>query len=60
MGKGCSYGIIGTGLWCGELNLDKIRLGMYCGSLSKIEHRSYVVRGTNTDIVHGIIVVGSA
>lgn len=54
------YGIIGIGLWCAELKLGKIRLGVYCGSLSKIEHRSYVVRGTNMDMVPGIIVVESA
>lgn len=38
----------------------QIRLCVECESLSKIEHRSYVVRGTNKDLAHAIFEVGSA
>lgn len=39
--------LIGIGPCSGELPLGKIRWGTECGSLSKAEHRTYVVRGTN-------------
>lgn len=38
----------------------QIRLCVECESLSKIEHRRYVVRDTNKYIAHGIFEVGSA
>lgn len=37
---------------------NKVECGMQ--GLSKMEHRSYVVRGTNRDIPHRIVEVGSA